>query len=245
MKSRPFVASETPSAISVVDGPCRIEVKNLKYSSSGSKDSHRFEATVYVDGEPSFKTGNEGYGSVNYFFECKDQSKEDCLENVKAAGFIALDYYKNNLLKRFINALKNSDDDPYAPTEDVASALHVVVNHQINLSQSLARMRQSLQKRIIYFIPETKALLSVELRPTQDHIDECINQYGAASKTWLWLNHLSEDQAFKIWCLGEGVINDLISKENEMLRAEENNAYGQTGDALKKLRSENNGETSQ
>jgi len=171
----PFKPKPNDPALELVGNKTPITLKNIKYSSRFSRETHLFQATIYMDGERAMKVDNDGRGGPNQYYHTNGQSREEFKRQFEQAIQIAADYAEEK-----------------TPTSYLLDEL---VNDLMNEYFALKQMRNKMKTNTLYYEPKEKAIFRFKQKPTPEALD----YFRKENPDVLFLNELPEAEAYYYW----------------------------------------------
>ena len=160
-----------------------IEIKNVKYSSWNSDETHCFKATLYIDGQRRFNVSNRGQGGPNEY---------NTLENVKISEREKITMVTSSLLYGYIKKINAELSKETVQCEDftLKNSLELVVGKLMNEWLKLREVKKILKKITyigqngnVYTLPNAK------IKPTKDNLKK-IQQASWWKNSYVILNDL-------------------------------------------------------
>ena len=172
----------------------RITLKSIKYTAWASQETHCFQAVIYLDGKRALNVENDGRGACNNYWGIKDQTKSEELEMLTKCTKYGADFIKEN------RDLTMEVDGETIDMSDMPESelLDWLIADLVNEHLCLKEMKRCLKKKIFFFDTENKNIYSFNLKPTTEAMSSCKRNYSDKDH-WVYLNDVSEQEAFKLW----------------------------------------------
>ena len=166
-------------ALELVGNKTPITLKNIKYSSRFSRETHLFQATIYMDGERAMKVSNDGKGELNQYYHTRGQSHHEFKRQFERAIQIAADYAEEKTATSYL--------------------LDELINELMNEYFALKHMRTKMKTKTIFYDKKLKKVFQSNQKPTP----ETLNYFrGDDGKDWedaLFFNEIPEAEAYYYW----------------------------------------------
>jgi len=182
-----FQPKPNDPALELVGNKTPITLKNIKHSSTFSRETHLFQATIYMDGERAMKVENDGQGGPNQYYHTSGQSSEEFKRQFEQAIKIGENYIKDSReegWEEWINKLAGTSE-----------LLDWLVSDLLNEHFILKEMRTNMKKTTFYYNPKEKAIFRFKQRPTPEALD----YFRKENSDVLFLNELPEAEAYYYW----------------------------------------------
>ena len=191
----PFVAAATDPTLDAFGRRYPIELKNIKFNSHFSRETHCFTATVYFDGQAVMKVENDGNGGSHNFYPVHGQSKESfraISDEVKSEAYESLG---DDIREEYKSLLINN---PYAES----TALEFVVTDVLNEHLCLKDMRKLLKSKVAVFDEGDGKIYQYSCKPTEENLTFLKKE--TAAEQCVFLNDIPEHEAMGYWRRAEG-----------------------------------------
>ncbi len=172
----------------------RITLKSIKYTAWASQDTHCFQAVIYLDGKRALNVENDGRGACNNYWNTKDQTTEEGREMLAECGKHAYEFLKSN------RALTMEVDGETIDMSDMPDSelLDWLIADLVNEHLCLKEMKRCLKSKITFFDTERGDVYTFKSKPTPEAMSAC-KKRNSDKDHWVYLNDLSEQEAFKLW----------------------------------------------
>jgi len=172
----------------------RITLKSIKYTAWASQETHCFQAVIYLDGKRALNVENDGRGACNNYWNTKDQTTEE--------GRKMLDECRQHAYE-FIKANHDMTMDVDGETIDLSDMpdselLDWLIADLVNEHLCLKEMKRCLKSKITLFDGEDKKIYTFKSKPTPEAMSACKRNHSDKDQ-WVYLNDVSEQEAFKLW----------------------------------------------
>ena len=179
----------------VIDKQSRITLKSIKHLERASQKSTYFQAFVYLDGKKAMNAFNDGKGFRNEYWEFDGQSTPDFLEMLTKCT-----KYGGDFMRAHGDLAMVVDDEVIdlsgLPDQELLDCL---IQDLLNEHFCLKKMKESLKSGIVIFDIKENVIFSFQLKPTDIAMSLCKETYSDESHNWIYLNDLSQQEAFKLW----------------------------------------------
>ena len=172
-----------------------IELKNIKFNSHFTRETHCFTATVYLDGERVLKVENDGNGGAHNYYPVHGQSRESfrtMLDEAKRSAYESLD---DSIREEYRSLLINND---FATD----FALEYVITELLNEHLCLRDMRKLLKGKVAVFDESDGKIYQYSCKPTEENLTFLKNK--TADEPCVFLNDIPEYEAMVYWRRAEG-----------------------------------------
>ena len=171
----------------------KIEIKNLKHSEFASRETHCYEATVWVDGSRSFIAENDGHGGADLYTPLKGGT----MSEVNAVLKRIADHHRPKLSKR--NPIIGTEDNEWIEKLSVDAIAEIVINDLVTQKLMGRDLKKSLKKVVLYRDNNDGKVYEASFRGVkqieQRHIDKVIEE----NPNSIALNSLPFDEALKVY----------------------------------------------
>ena len=219
--NKPFQPKDLDPTLAAMGPRSAMELKNLSHNATFSEETHCFRATVYLNGKRMFAVSNRGCGGPNEYSSLGDRNElSDKLrylperrelwikkdrEAFEEAMAIAREEAKQYTLKKIelgedlqwaIDSFGDGKSD-----ELIDWLITDLINEQLTLKE----MRKTLKKKVTVYDPKSNDILHLGRdKPTDEILEKYKNHFTTKSeikntKDWVWLNMISEAEAYKYW----------------------------------------------
>ena len=175
-------------ALELVGNKTPITLKNIKYSSTFSRETHLFQATIYMNGERAMKVENDGHGGPNQYYHTSGQSHEEFMKQFNRAIGIGTDYVR-------CKESKERWEDWISKSAGTSELLDWLVNDLMNEHLILKEMRNKMRTKTIFYDKRLKKVFMYNQKPTT----EALAVYRRAEVHALFFNELPEAEAYYYW----------------------------------------------
>lgn len=167
----------------------RISLKNIKWSSWASHETHCVDATVCIDGKRVCKYENDGRGGANTYYPYSGQSEESFRQMLSDLRQVSADDIKENDPKCYgqLSKYDNGKSD---------MLIDIVVTDALNRHLMIKEMKASMRRKIHLLKVETNEIYEIKQKPTDEAIAYVKDQNAP---DYLVLNDLPEDVQFNHW----------------------------------------------
>ena len=172
----------------------RITLKSIKYTAWASQETHCFQAVIYLDGKRALNVENDGRGACNNYWGIKDQTKSEELEMLTKCTKYGADFIKEN---RDLTMEVDGETIDMSDMPD-SELLDWLIADLVNEHLCLKEMKRCLKSKITYFNTKTNGVFAFYTKPTPEAMSSCKRNYSDKDH-WVYLNDLSEQEAFKLW----------------------------------------------
>ena len=173
----------------------RITLKSIKHTAWASQETHCFQAVIYFDGKRALNVENDGRGACNNYWNTKDQTTEEGRKMLDECRQHAHEFLKEN---RDLTMEVDGETIDMSDMPD-SELLDWLITDLVNEHLCLKEMRKSLKKEIVIFDSKKNIFFYFEQKPTPEAMSACKRGYSDEDKYWVYLNDLSEQEAFKLW----------------------------------------------
>ena len=173
----------------------RITLKSIKYTAWASQETHCFQAVIYLDGKRALNVENDGRGACNNYWGIKDQTKSEELEMLTKCTKYGADFVKEN---RDLTMEVDGETIDLSDMPD-SELLDWLITDLVNEQLCLKEMKRCLKSKIHIFDAEDNNIYSFKQKPTPEAMSSCKREHSGEDKYWVYLNDLSEQEAFKLW----------------------------------------------
>ena len=173
----PFQPKPDDPALELVGNKTPITLKNIKYSSRFSRETHLFQATIYMDGIRSMKVSNDGNGTSNQYYHTNGQSREEFNRQFEKAIQIAADYAEEKTATSYL--------------------LDELINELMNEYFALKHMRTKMKTKTIFYDKSLKKVFRYDHKPTPEALD--FYKREPTYTNALFFNDLPESEAYYYW----------------------------------------------
>lgn len=172
-----------------MSAPSRISLKNIKWSSWASHETHCVDATVCIDGKRVCKYENDGRGGANTYYPYSGQSEESFRQMLSDLRQVSADDIKENDPKCYgqLSKYDNGQSD---------MLIDIVVTDALNRHLMIKEMKASMKRKIHLLKVETNEIYEIKQKPTDEAIAYVKDQNAP---DYLVLNDLPEDVQFNHW----------------------------------------------
>jgi len=173
-----------------------IELKNIKFNSHFSRETHCFTATIYFNDDRVMKVENDGNGGAHRFYPVHGQSRESfraISDEVKSEAYESLG---DDIREEYKSLLINND----GATD---FALEYVVTELLNEHLCLREMRRHLKSKVTIFDGHEKRIYFYKAKPTKENISY-LKSKTKKDAGIVWLNDIPEYEAMVYWRRAEG-----------------------------------------
>ena len=172
-----------------MSAPSRVSLKNIKWSSWASHETHCVDATVCIDGKRVCKYENDGRGGSNTYYPYSGQSEESFRQMLSDLRQVSADDIKENDPKCYGQLSK------YVNGKSVM-LIDIVVTDALNRHLMIKEMKASMKRKIHLLKVETNEIYEIKQKPTDEAIAYVKDQNAP---DYLVLNDLPEDVQFNHW----------------------------------------------
>jgi len=167
----------------------RISLKNIKWSSWASHETHCVDATVCIDGKRVCKYENDGRGGSNTYYPYNGQSDESFRQMLSDLRQVSADDIKKNDPKCYgqLSKYDNGQSD---------MLIDIVVTDALNRHLMIKEMKASMKRKIHLLKVSTNEIYEIKQKPTDEAIAYAKDQNAP---DYLVLNDLPEDVQFNHW----------------------------------------------
>ena len=172
-----------------MSAPSRVSLKNIKWSSWASHETHCVDATVCIDGKRVCKYENDGRGGSNTYYPYSGQSEESFRQMLSDLRQVSADDIKENDPKCYgqLGKYDNGQSD---------MLIDIVVTDALNRHLMIKEMKASMKRKIHLLKVETNEIYEIKQKPTDEAIAYVKDQNAP---DYLVLNDLPEDVQFNHW----------------------------------------------
>ena len=172
----------------------RITLKSIKHTVWASRETHCFQAVIYLDGKRALNVENDGRGACNNYWGIKNQTKSEELEMLTKCTKYGADFIKEN------RDLTMEVDGETIDMSDMPESelLDWLIADLVNEHLCLKEMKRCLKSKITYFNTKTNGVFAFYTKPTPEAMSAC-KKANSDKDHWVYLNDLSEQEALKIW----------------------------------------------
>lgn len=172
-----------------MSAPSRVSLKNIKWSSWASHETHCVDATVCIDGKRICKYENDGRGGSNTYYPYSGQSEESFRQMLSDLRQVSADDIKENDPKCYgqLSKYDNGQSD---------MLIDIVVTDALNRHLMIKEMKASMRRKIHLLKIETNEIYEIKQKPTDEAIAYVKDQNAP---DYLVLNDLPEDVQFNHW----------------------------------------------
>lgn len=172
-----------------MSAPSRVSLKNIKWSSWASHETHCVDATVCIDGKRICKYENDGRGGSNTYYPYSGQSEESFRQMLSDLRQVSADDIKENDPKCYgqLSKYDNGQSD---------MLIDIVVTDALNRHLMIKEMKASMKRKIHLLKIETNEIYEIKQKPTDEAIAYVKDQNAP---DYLVLNDLPEDVQFNHW----------------------------------------------
>ena len=172
-----------------MSAPSRVSLKNIKWSSWASHETHCVDATVCIDGKRVCKYENDGRGGSNTYYPYSGQSEESFRQMRSDLRQVSADDIKENDPKCYgqLGKYDNGQSD---------MLIDIVVTDALNRHLMIKEMKASMKRKIHLLKVETNEIYEIKQKPTDEAIAYVKDQNAP---DYLVLNDLPEDVQFNHW----------------------------------------------
>ncbi len=172
-----------------MSAPSRVSLKNIKWSSWASHETHCVDATVCLDGKRICKYENDGRGGSNTYYPYSGQSEESFRQMLSDLRQVSADDIKENDPKCYgqLSKYDNGQSD---------MLIDIVVTDALNRHLMIKEMKASMRRKIHLLKVETNEIYEIKQKPTDEAIAYVKDQNAP---DYLVLNDLPEDVQFNHW----------------------------------------------
>ena len=172
-----------------MSAPSRVSLKNIKWSSWASHETHCVDATVCIDGKRVCKYENDGRGGSNTYYPYSGQSEESFRQMLSDLRQVSADDIKENDPKCYVQLSKydNGKSD---------MLIDIVVTDALNRHLMIKEMKASMKRKIHLLKVSTNEIYEIKQKPTDETIAYVKDQNAP---DYLVLNDLPEDVQFNHW----------------------------------------------
>ncbi len=172
-----------------MSAPSRVSLKNIKWSSWASHETHCVDATVCIDGKRICKYENDGRGGSNTYYPYSGQSEESFRQMLSDLRQVSADDIKENDPKCYgqLSKYDNGQSD---------MLIDIVVTDALNRHLMIKEMKASMKRKIHLLKVETNEIYEIKQKPTDEAIAYVKDQNAP---DYLVLNDLPEDVQFNHW----------------------------------------------
>ncbi|MDC0214304.1 hypothetical protein OAL14_05775 [Gammaproteobacteria bacterium] len=168
-----------------------MELKNVEWDKSHSKETHCYRLTVYWEGERVFKASNGGNGEHTAYHSCKDHSKQTFESLFKKVA----DHCREHVIQTkpaFFEKIVNREDNGNLCVE-------YLINKLLNDSFILKNMNKTLKSRICLLDSQGR-IFSIKMRPLDKTLAFIEKQVeNGTYNDFTILNTMSESEKSKHW----------------------------------------------
>ena len=208
--NKPFQPKDLDPTLAAMGPRSAMELKNLSHNVTFSEETHCFRATVYLNGKRMFCADNRGCGGSNDYYPLNHGGLDHHLlekgrEEFDEAMSLAREEAKRYTLKK----IELGEDLQWAidafgdgkSNELIDWLITDLINEQLTLKE----MRKVMKKKVIVYDPKSNDILELgKDRPTDEILEKYKNHFATKSelkntKDWVWLNMISEAEAYKYW----------------------------------------------
>jgi len=167
----------------------RISLKNIKWSSWASHETHCVDATVCIDGKRVCKYENDGRGGSNTYYPYNGQSEESFRQMLSDLRQVSADDIKENDPKCYgqLSKYDNGQSD---------MLIDIVVTDALNRHLMIKEMKASMKRKIHLLKVSTNEIYEIKQKPTDEAISYAKDQNAP---DYIVLNDLPEDVQFNHW----------------------------------------------
>ena len=172
----------------------RITLKSIKHTVWASRETHCFQAVIYLDGKRALNVENDGRGACNNYWGIKNQTKSEELEMLTKCTKYGADFIKEN------RDLTMEVDGETIDMSDMPESelLDWLIADLVNEHLCLKEMKRCLKSKITFFDTERNDVYAFKFKPTPEAMSAC-KKANSEKDHWVYLNDLSEQEAFKLW----------------------------------------------
>jgi hypothetical protein len=172
-----------------MSAPSRVSLKNIKWSSWASHETHCVDATVCIDGKRVCKYENDGRGGANTYYPYNGQSDESFRQMLSDLRQVSADDIKKNDPKCYgqLSKYDNGQSD---------MLIDIVVTDALNRHLMIKEMKASMKRKIHLLKVSTNEIYEIKQKPTDEAIAYAKDQNAP---DYLVLNDLPEDVQFNHW----------------------------------------------
>ena len=159
----PFQPKPDDPALELVGNKTPITLKNIKYSSRFSRETHLFQATIYMYGKRTMKVSNDGNGTSNQYYHTSGQSSEEFKRKFERAIIIGENYIKDSReegWQEWISKLAGTSE-----------LLDWLVSDLLNEYLTLKEMRTKMRTKTIFYDKKLKKVYHNNQKPTPEALD--------------------------------------------------------------------------
>ena len=172
-----------------------IELKNIKFNSHFSRETHCFTATVYFDGNAVMKVENDGNGGAHNFYPVHGQSRESFKAMLDDSCKEAYESLGDDIRERYKSILINGD-------HALTFSLEYVVTELLNEHLCLKDMRKLLKSKVAVFDESDGKIYQYSCKPTEENLTFLKKE--TAAEQCVFLNDIPEYEAMVYWRRAEG-----------------------------------------
>ena len=202
--NKPFQPKDLDPTLAAMGPRSAIELKNLSHNVTFSEETHCFRASIYINGKRMFCAENRGCGGPNDYspFTLYLGKYGEAFEEAMS---LAREEAKRYTLKK----IELGEDLQWAidafgdgkSNELIDWLITDLINEQLTLKE----MRKTLKKKVTVYDPKSNDILELgKDKPTDEILEKYKNHFATKSeiknaKDWVWLNMISEAEAYKYW----------------------------------------------
>ena len=190
----PFVASPTDPTLDAFGRRYPIELKNIDFNPHFTRETHCFTATIYLNGEPVMKVSNDGNGGAHNYYPFHGQSKESFRTMLNESFKKAYESLDDRIRERYKSILEKEG-------HDLNFSLDYVITELVNEHLCLKEMRKTLKSKVTIFDKKDGKVYLYKMKPLAPNIKylKSIIAEKNEGESYVWLNDLSESEAFVYW----------------------------------------------
>jgi len=202
--NKPFQPKDLDPTLAAMGPRSAMEIKNLSHNVTFSEETHCFRASIYINGKRMFCAENRGCGGPNDYspFTLYLGKYGEAFEEAMS---LAREEAKRYTLKK----IELGEDLQWAidafgdgkSNELIDWLITDLINEQLTLKE----MRKTLKKKVTVYDPKSNDILELgKDKPTDEILEKYKNHFATKSeiknaKDWVWLNMISEAEAYKYW----------------------------------------------
>lgn len=155
----------------------KFELKNIKFAEFASEETHCYQATLWVDGKPTFIVGNEGRGGPD-----------------------SIDPFGNKRWKdvkpKFDEVMAWIKAQPKIKTDwgEMENALDIICNDLLTKHLATQKLKRALKTKVLFTNDGSLFELRIGNRPLQQVVDHIKSRYPKSTI----LNNLPEPKAIEL-----------------------------------------------
>ncbi len=152
----------------------KLELKNIKHTAWASQETHCYQASLYVDGDPVAIVSNDGHGGADRYYD-----------HPKFKGFGEVAWYdKMQEVHEYFKSLPNIPSEWCA--DGLPQKLEYWCAEQVDDWLSARELKSRLKKQFLFQFADKVGVFAHKTRPSRAH------------KATI-LNDLPFDEALSIW----------------------------------------------